>query len=131
MIPEELTLRRLLWLRHGCPFEALYGDDGEMQCNAVGCRIDFLRATPDQIEQAFHRRGAELWQLNLQQGGIPVLLTPQVLQHIADTLEPGQVFDCDSMAFDGMPDPMYPEKGQPRNLGEIRALVRSVEGRNN
>lgn len=47
----ELLLRKLLWLRHGCPFHALYGDDGEMQCKA--CGIDFLRESPTQIEQRF------------------------------------------------------------------------------
>jgi len=30
---EELILRRLLWLHHGCPSEYLYGDDGELQCS--------------------------------------------------------------------------------------------------
>lgn len=30
---EELILRRLLWLHHGCPSEFLYGDDGELQCS--------------------------------------------------------------------------------------------------
>lgn len=30
---DELILRRLLWLHHGCPSEYLYGDDGELQCS--------------------------------------------------------------------------------------------------
>ena len=48
---DNLLLRKLLWLRHGCPPHALYGDDGEMQCSA--CMIDFLRDSPDKIEQRF------------------------------------------------------------------------------
>ena len=37
----ESALRRELWINHGCPFAALYGDDGEMQCGQ--CLIDFKR----------------------------------------------------------------------------------------
>ena len=48
---DEHVLRRLLWLRHGCPGHALYGDDGEFQCSA--CMIDFLRASPADIEARF------------------------------------------------------------------------------
>ena len=43
-----LEWRRLLWLRHGCPREALYGDDGEMSCGR--CCIDFARMTPSEVE---------------------------------------------------------------------------------
>lgn len=39
--PFEATFRKGLWVNHGCPFAALYGDDGEMQCGS--CRIDFKR----------------------------------------------------------------------------------------
>lgn len=53
---SELILRRLLWLRHGCPFAALYGDDGEMSCDA--CRLDFRRMPAAEIEMAFYRQGA-------------------------------------------------------------------------
>ena len=48
---ENVLLRKLLWLRHGCPFHALYGDDGEMQCSA--CGIDFKRASAEYIERRF------------------------------------------------------------------------------
>lgn len=48
---DELLLRRLLWLRHGCPSHALYGDDGEMQCHA--CMVDFRRDTPERIDERF------------------------------------------------------------------------------
>lgn len=46
--------RRLLWLRHGCPPSALYGDDGEMQC---ACGIDFKRKSLDGIERHWLRIG--------------------------------------------------------------------------
>ena len=49
---EEWELRRLLWLHHGCT--GLYGDDGEMQCNA--CMIDFKRDTIDKITHRFFLR---------------------------------------------------------------------------
>lgn len=37
------SVRGYLWLSHGCQRSSLYGDDGEMQCNAPTCRIDFKR----------------------------------------------------------------------------------------
>lgn len=39
----EVEFRKALWLAHGCPVSALYGDDGELQCNC--CMIDFKRNT--------------------------------------------------------------------------------------
>lgn len=50
---EATKLRRLLWLRHGCPIASLYGDDGEMSCGQ--CRIDFKRMTADQIDATWKR----------------------------------------------------------------------------
>ena len=52
---EEMILRRLLWLRHGCESPALYGDDGEMQCNK--CVIDFKRNPVAYIERRFYEIG--------------------------------------------------------------------------
>ena len=54
---DDTTLRRLLWLRHGCPMSALYGDDGEMSCGM--CSADFKRWTPDEISAYFTKRGLE------------------------------------------------------------------------
>lgn len=54
MTGEEITLRRLLWLYHGCPSPALYGDDGEMQCNNFevhGTTMDFKRDTVEMLEE--------------------------------------------------------------------------------
>lgn len=56
---DEMKLRQLLWLRHGCSGPALYGDDGEMQCN--NCLIDFKRFTVDDIEKRFEQLGLEQW----------------------------------------------------------------------
>ena len=50
-IKDNVLLRQLLWLRHGCPSPALYGDDGEMQCSK--CVIDFLRDSPERIQERF------------------------------------------------------------------------------
>ncbi len=49
---DEIILRRMLWLRHGCALSALYGDDGEMQCSE--CRIDFLRDAPQAIHNQLY-----------------------------------------------------------------------------
>ena len=57
MEAENQMLRKLLWLRHGCPIMALYGDDGEMQC--CQCRIDFKR---DDVELIISK-----WQPNPEQ----------------------------------------------------------------
>lgn len=46
---ENLRLRKLLWLNHG--HYPLYGDDGEMQCQA--CMVDFKRTPVELIEQRF------------------------------------------------------------------------------
>lgn len=50
---EEWELRRLLWLHHGC-MEGIYGDDGEMQCNA--CMLDFVRDDIEKITNRFFVR---------------------------------------------------------------------------
>ena len=46
---DELMLRRMVWLKHGCSIHRLYGDDGEMQCNT--CMIDFKRDSVSSIEK--------------------------------------------------------------------------------
>jgi len=51
MIEENFILRKLLWLSHGCPPSHLYGDDGEMQCQA--CLIDFIRTDIEVIVSRF------------------------------------------------------------------------------
>lgn len=48
LLKENLALRKLLWLGHGCEIATLYGDDGEMQCSY--CLIDFKRNSPQEIE---------------------------------------------------------------------------------
>lgn len=56
---DELPLwRRLLAFRHGCPTTALYGDDGEMQCNK--CGVDFRRMTVAEIEQTWMTQGERM-----------------------------------------------------------------------
>jgi hypothetical protein len=52
---EKLAeLRKLLWLRHGCSINRLYGDDGEMQCNS--CMIDFKRDSLEVINKRFKQQ---------------------------------------------------------------------------
>ena len=45
---DNLKLRELLWSTHPC--QGKYGDDGELQCNATTCLIDFKRDTVQEIE---------------------------------------------------------------------------------
>ena len=49
-LPSDLSLevRKQLWLSHGCSFNYLYGDDGEMQCNRRPF-IDFRHASETEI----------------------------------------------------------------------------------
>jgi len=54
---DNETLRRLLWISHGCPFPALYGDDGEMQCHQ--CCLDFKRDSVQRIDERFTTKGME------------------------------------------------------------------------
>lgn len=48
-VSEEDKVRAFMWVNHGCAAGslALYGDDGEMQCN--NCFIDFKREPIDEI----------------------------------------------------------------------------------
>lgn len=53
VVKERDTLAR--WVReewafnHGCPIGAIYGDDGELQCNR--CGIDFKRTDLEELSQ--------------------------------------------------------------------------------
>jgi len=55
---DAQEVRRLLWLRHGCPTAALYGDDGEMQCGA--CLVDFKRMSGADISELLAAKGRQL-----------------------------------------------------------------------
>src|SRR5689334_19353218 len=46
---RDREIREWLWLNHGCETPMLYGDDGELQCNSLSCRIDFKREPLPQI----------------------------------------------------------------------------------
>lgn len=52
---DNKGLRTLLILRHGCGFDALYGDDGELQCHK--CGIDFKRMPAEEISERFEAIG--------------------------------------------------------------------------
>lgn len=51
---NEQVLRRLLWIRHGCSKEDLYGNDGDMICN--NCLLDFSRDPLHVIEQTLMKK---------------------------------------------------------------------------
>jgi len=53
-VKDNMKLRELLWLHHGHS-EALYGDDGEMQCNHPDCVIDFKRDSVEKIVERFNK----------------------------------------------------------------------------
>ena len=46
---DEDDARRFLWMNHGCPPAALQGTEGEMQCNAEDCHLDFKREPLDSL----------------------------------------------------------------------------------
>ncbi len=52
---RELELRKEWWLNHGHLSEALYGDDGEMQCNQIGCITDFKRESLEELRTKVYR----------------------------------------------------------------------------
>jgi hypothetical protein len=54
---DEDDARRFLWMNHGCPPEALKGDEGEMQCNAENCHLDFKREPLDTLLIALFAQG--------------------------------------------------------------------------
>jgi hypothetical protein len=60
----EMALRREWWLHHGHEYSAMYGDDGEMQCQA--CPADFKRQPLDELRdivfEARMKHGAEVFQ---------------------------------------------------------------------
>lgn len=58
LIEENKELRELLWLRHGCSFFQLYGDNGEMQC--ISCMIDFKRDSAEIISRKFTQQGIDI-----------------------------------------------------------------------
>jgi len=53
---ENHDLRDLLWYNHGCDSRAMYGDEGEMQCNQ--CLTDFKRDNANTILANFKRDNA-------------------------------------------------------------------------
>jgi hypothetical protein len=55
----ERLLRLEWWVNHGCSFHALYGDDGEMQCNADTCRKDFKREPLEDLQRHVEMRRME------------------------------------------------------------------------
>ena len=73
---ENMLLRKMLWLRHGCNIAGLYGDDGEMQCNH--CMIDFKETSAEGIQQQ--------WQNNAIRA---YLINPEIQQTVKEIWEKG------------------------------------------
>ena len=72
---ENRCLRMLLWLQHDCPNKMLYGDDGEMQCNA--CLTDFKRDSVDDIEKKIMKANGFIQAET--KDGIRVMIKPEAL----------------------------------------------------
>lgn len=49
LLVAEQELRKEWWLHHGHDYHALYGDDGELACNA--CPADFKRQSLDELRK--------------------------------------------------------------------------------
>ena len=69
MKERDKALRKLLWLRHGCDFSALYDDDGEMRCSK--CHINFRRASIEEISNAFTKK-VSTFSIHVDANGSPV-----------------------------------------------------------
>lgn len=63
---ENLELRKIWWMNHGCPISALYGDDGELQCSF--CLVDFKRETVSEIQDKFWKKNHEIWEKQYKNG---------------------------------------------------------------
>ena len=59
---ENMLLRKMLWLRHGCTIVGLYGDDREMQCNH--CMIDFKETSAEGIQQQWQNNAIRAYLIN-------------------------------------------------------------------
>lgn len=66
---ENIALRKFAWLWHGCPINALYGDDGELSCGR--CGLEFKRGDPNEWPGQFHAADARA-----VANGRPSLLRP-------------------------------------------------------
>jgi hypothetical protein len=64
---NDLILRQLIWLNHGCDFKSLYGDDGEMQCGK--CMIDFKRDPAESIRDRLVARGRKIVEAEITAAG--------------------------------------------------------------
>lgn len=93
-------LRKELWLKHGCGGAALYGDDGEMQCNS--CLLDFKRNSVDQIV-------TRIWESDLKRGreSIDAARESQKESKLGQNVCDGCGFCCDHCECgpDGTPAP--------------------------
>lgn len=65
MDERNIILRTLLWHRHGCPSECLYGDDGEIQCNS--CGIDFKRDSSKKISQRLYEISIQKYKKSIKE----------------------------------------------------------------
>lgn len=84
MTSSEETLRRMLWLMHGCPINALYGDDGEMSCSK--CAIDFKRDPVPTIENKLRALAEKQLQKHID-GQVKATLELRSVQEILELIE--------------------------------------------
>ena len=66
-LKENQIMRELLWANHGCPQSAMYGDDGEMQCNA--CMFDFKRGDMEAFAERRAKKNTKRYQEYLKMKG--------------------------------------------------------------
>lgn len=62
---NDIILRKLVWLNHGCV--GLYGDDGEMQCGE--CMIDFKRDSAESIQDKLMAKGQKNLEAEINAAG--------------------------------------------------------------
>ena len=74
----EFRYRQRLWLGHGHGLGALYGDDGEMQCNHAYCMTDFKRLDLDIIEHRLRELALRRLSDAMSKPEIAALLDPSL-----------------------------------------------------
>lgn len=96
---DNLTLRRLVWISHGC--FSLYGDDGEMSCGTSehGC-CDFKREPVDRIEAHIVSRGFR----ELAKGPIPTREEMEILRARLTMAEEARDAALNELSLAGLED---------------------------
>ena len=88
MIMEEMILRELLWLNHGCNPDHRHGDDGEMRCSA--CGVNFKKDPANLIKRKLMERRGECF--STEHGDICISVNEPGNPDKVDDLDKDRIF---------------------------------------